>query len=208
MRILIIDNYHKPESPQIIQLHQAVADIARQSTEVRPYSTVTKESELSRYDAIILSGSQKMLRKPKTWSTFVELVEIIRTTELPVLGICFGHQLIGRSFGSGLNRLGDRLHGYHPIRIVKRDPLFDGLEQEFLATKSHWEIVTVLPADFIHLAASSNVPIEAMRHAKRLLYGVQFHPERHDPDHPAGRKILENFIRMAESVKHHPVCTP
>ena len=60
-----------------------------------------------------------------------------------------------------------------------------------------WELKTA-PAGFGRLAASDACPIQAIRHEGRLLYGVQFHPERYSERHPDGRIILSNFFRLAD----------
>lgn len=197
MRILIIDNYETGNSPQITHLYQIITNIVEQPIEVMLYSTMTPQTDLSGFNAIILSGSQKLLSEAEIYEEFTNVAEVVRNTTRPVLGVCFGHQLVARIFGSEVISTGITFKGYYVVKTVVADPLFEGLGKEFLVTKSHKEIITALPYDFIQLATSPSVPIEAMRHTNRPLYGIQFHPERYDARHPAGRTILENFIKIA-----------
>ncbi len=197
MRILVLDNYETSNSPQALHLYQIVNNIVDQPIEMMHYAALTAQTDLSSYNAIILSGSQKLLSEPEIFEEYGCLAEVLRNTTRPLLGICFGHQLLARAFGVDIVRTGKKYQGYYVVRVVTPDPLFEKLGNDFLVTKSHQEIVNTLPYGFILLANSPLVSIEVMRHTDRPIYGVQFHPERYDPKHPAGRKILENFISIA-----------
>jgi len=197
MRILIVDNYETSNTPPALHLYQIVNNIVEQPIEMMHYAALTAQTDLSSYNAIILTGSQKLLSEPEIFEKYGCLAEVLRNTTRPVLGICFGHQLLARAFGVDIVKIGKKHKGYYVVQIVTPDPLFEKLGKEFLVTKSHQEVVSTLPYDFILLANSPLVSVEVMRHTNRPIYGVQFHPERYDPKHPAGRKILENFISIA-----------
>jgi GMP synthase (glutamine-hydrolysing) len=83
------------------------------------------------------------------------------------------------------------------IRILRDDPLFAGLGDSAVVEQRHFWELTALPEGFARLAGSEACAIQAMRHATRPLYGVQFHPERYTEAHPDGRVILANFFRLA-----------
>jgi GMP synthase-like glutamine amidotransferase len=83
--------------------------------------------------------------------------------------------------------------GFFPIRRLKDDPLFRGLPRLMTMRCSHYCEVKDLPKGFVRLAESGHCRIEAMRHAERPLYGVQFHPEAYEDPHWHGRTLLGNF---------------
>ena len=163
--------------------------------------------------AVVVSGHSTLIDDydPRT---LAPLVELIRETPDPVLGLCGGHQLIGLAFGATPAPMGrlapgeadpkpDLAPGMRkewgpvPVQISAPDPLFDGLGKTVVVEQRHfWELKAV-PPGFVRLATSEACPIQAIRHGSRPLYGVQFHPERYSERHPAGRTILANFFRLA-----------
>lgn len=145
------------------------------------------------------------------------LFPIIRAAPVPILGICAGHQLIGRAHGADWGPLGE-LHpgerdpdsrfapgqrkerGYVPVDLDRRSCLFDGLAPSVSVFQSHsWQLFDV-PAGFLRRASSAWAAIQAIERTDRPVFGVQFHPERADHDHPAGVAVLRNFFRRA---RHH-----
>lgn len=196
MRTLIIDNY-PPNSPQIENLYNVVRAVTVHTVEVREYSSINPGEEFNLYDAFVLSGSPRLLAEPGIMDAFTQEVEFLRFIDKPLLGICFGHQLMARAFGADVVEMGETVKGYYIIERRSTDEIFEGLADRFMVCESHREMVAELPFDFSLLATSPNCPIEAMKHNKLPLYGVQFHPERFDDAHPAGRSILENFFTLA-----------
>ena len=73
--------------------------------------------------------------------------------------------------------------------------IFKGLPKEITVWHSHFDEVKELPKGFRRTAWNETCPIQAMEHTERLLFGVQFHPELFDGEHPDGRKILDNFLK-------------
>ena len=165
--------------------------------------------------AIVLSGHSTLIDDYNP-SDLAPLVELIRETPGPLLGLCGGHQLIGLAFGeqpAPMGRLATgeidpkpdvapgmrKEWGPSRVRISAPDPLFDGLGETVVVEQRHfWELKAV-PYGFVRLAGSEACPVQAMRHGSRPLYGVQFHPERYSELHPDGRAILANFFRLAAS---------
>jgi GMP synthase (glutamine-hydrolysing) len=88
-----------------------------------------------------------------------------------------------------------RERGYFPI-TTDGNGLFKGLPKEITVWHSHFDEVKELPRGFRATAANESCPIQAMEHNDRPLFGVQFHPELFDEQHPNGRKVLENFLEM------------
>lgn len=196
MRTLIIDNY-LPNSPQLEHLYDIVKDITVHTVEVKEYSAISSGEDFKLFDAIVLSGSQHKLAESEIFEAYASEVEFLRRTEKPILGICFGHQLISMAFGENVISTGKMLKGYYMIRKIRDDELFGGLSEKFLVMESHEEIIQNVPYNFVNLADSPNCAIEAIKHQVLPIYGVQFHPERFDDKHPAGIVILENFFNVA-----------
>ena len=153
------------------------------------------------------------------WREFEPLQAIIRAGNLPMLGLCGGHQLIVMTLGGVCDAMGPLMAGADdppmnmmggtmqergmkketgvvPIRIVRPDPLLAELPSPFMAWQGHYWEVKRLPRGFLRLAETDICPIQAIRHDSMPLCGTQFHPERAEDDYPAGRQILHNFCRM------------
>ncbi len=196
MRTLIIDNY-LPNSSQIEALYNVIKDVTVHTVEVKDYSTISAGEEFKLYDVIVLSGSQRKLAEPGIIDYYLNEIEYLKVTEKPVLGICFGHQLLSMAFGEDVVSMGKKIEGYYMVKRLTDDELFEGLGERFLVRESHEEMVENVPYDFVKIAESPNCPIEAIKHNRLPIYGVQFHPERFDDKHPAGIVILENFFKLA-----------
>jgi len=74
--------------------------------------------------------------------------------------------------------------------------IFEGLTRHITVWHSHCDEVKELPPSFRRIASNETCAIQAMRHARRPLFGVQFHPELFNLEHPDGRRVLANFLRM------------
>ncbi len=112
---------------------------------------------------------------------------------IPILGICYGMQLVCQALGGRVESGRSREYGRAQCRLLEENDLLRGLPEEFQVWMSHGDQVTAIPADFVPLAATASCPLAAVRHRKRPLYGLQFHPEvTHTP---VGGQILRNFVR-------------
>jgi GMP synthase (glutamine-hydrolysing) len=138
----------------------------------------TKPAEASvtpPFDGIIISGSQSSVYHDEPW--MAELATWVRgaiDAELPVLGVCWGHQLLAQIMGGTVEDRGAYELGYVEVDQVQNDPLFDGLPNPFVAFATHSDEVTALPDD-VTVLARNDAGIQAFR--KGDTYGVQFHPE-------------------------------
>lgn len=139
--------------------------------------------------AIVISGNPALIRD--TGTSFLVDFEMLRDLTLPILGICFGHQVIGMLYGSEVT-LGKEDRGPRQLEFLQDHPLFDGLSTDDVFQEDHTEEVA-LPEHFIHLASSSHCFNEAMMHRELPVYGVQFHPESSGD---AGRQLLQNFLSL------------
>ncbi len=183
------------------QIERAVQNIERCTghlTETMSFNEPNLHARVteSQPDLVILTGSSALLSKPRTRELFQPEMDLVRKAEFPVLGICYGHQVIGSAFNAPMRDLGQMLRGYEKIDIVKKHPLFEGLPSEIVVAESHRQELTKIPEGFQHLAQSTTSKVEAMAHRSRPIYGVQFHPERSNDEHPHGRVILQNLLKQ------------
>ena len=196
MKILVVNNYKEPEKAK--QAFDNIALCTGEQPEMVEYKIAhLKDAVLQKDpDIAILTGSNFMLSKPDTRMVFRPEMDLVRETDLPFLGICFGHQLIGAAYGSQVVDLGHNVREFKEVRLLVKDPLFDGLPGSIRVSESHRQALTGVPEGFRHLAESATSQVEAMCHHERPIYGVQFHPERSDEKHPHGRIIIQNFLKL------------
>ena len=114
---------------------------------------------------------------------------------VPVLGICYGMQLMGHLLGGEVVRARKREYGKVTLVLTRESPLFKGLGGKGKALSvwmSHGDLVRVLPSGFCAIASSENTPFTAVENRRAKIYGLQFHPEVvHTPE---GLSILKNFL--------------
>ena len=130
---------------------------------------------------VILSGSKTSCLDSSPWT--IELMQFVRETvdaNIPLLGVCYGHQIIAKSYGGEAVVRRSELPeiGWVEVRQTKPHPLLEGLPPKFHTFQSHFEEVAHLPTGFVNTAESDRCAIQAYYHAKKPVYGVQFHPER------------------------------
>lgn len=127
-----------------------------------------------KYDLIIISGGSRHGLKTTTESVGYQK-EIIEKTTKPIIGICLGYQMLIRSLGGNIFKLPRRREGVLNIRVIKDDPIFANTRLHLVYQSHTWGIMN-LNKDFEILAVSQD-GIEVVRHNKRPIYGMQFHPE-------------------------------
>jgi GMP synthase (glutamine-hydrolysing) len=183
-RILIIDY-----GSQYTQL------IARRVREARVYSEIhppTRTIEWIRDwnpTGIILSGGPNSV-----YGENVPTADPVLFAVAPVLGVCYGMQLMAHVLGAEVRRGGRREYGRAEIRPTVQSALFEGFDLEETATvwMSHGDHIESPPPGFRVTAASEGNPLAAFEHRSKPIYGVQFHPEvAHTP---RGRELLANFL--------------
>jgi len=140
------------------------------------------------YDAVVLTGTDVPSTTPYVYETELEL---IRRTEVPLLGICGGMHLIGKAHGIGI---GDCKHavGKTPVHVDRDEALFDELESPALLFQRHRYQLVDVPDGFRRIAWGDDCQTEGIRHAERPTYGLQAHVEFR----PEGKVILRNFLSL------------
>ena len=192
VRVLVVNNY--PSRERVVTLERCLKE---NGAEVIPVELErANATRLDSSDGVVLSGSPAMITAAKTMSRFQPEVDAVLDSEVPVLGVCFGHQLLARAFGAQVVRDGRHVLEMVKTTVVKDDPLFEGLPRSMMLMESRYEVVNSLPDGFTLLARSATSRIATMKHPTRLLYGVQFHPERFTKQHPEGSAVVGNFVRM------------
>ncbi len=148
------------------------------------------ESTLGKYKTIIITGVPVTYPLDSIYETAKRL-ECIKSVNIPVLGICLGHQVIGVLFGSKIYEHGEAEHGDRKVTIVNDDKIFKDMSHEFHAQTLHTASVS-LPHSFKHLAKSYSCHNESMKHKEKDIYGFQFHPEFKE----SSRAVIRNFILL------------
>ena len=136
------------------------------------------------YAGVVLTGSHAMVSEREPWSeALVPWLQAAVAAGTPVLGICYGHQLLAHALGGEVTHHPDGVEiGTVTVErhaASKDDPLLGGLPERFPAQAVHWQSVRRLPADAVLLAGSAHEAHHAFRVGERA-WGVQFHPEFSD----------------------------
>ncbi len=155
-------------------------------SELVPHDVSWERLEELRPRGLILSGGPASVYEEGA----PQLPDWIWDTGLPVLGICYGMQLIARAHGGAVEPADRREYGPAELEIVGDSPLFDGLPDRIDVWASHGDHVEVMPDGFELLARSANAPVAAI--GKQEIIGIQFHPEVVHT--PMGSRIIENFL--------------
>ena len=126
------------------------------------------------------------------------LPDAVMESGVPVLGLCYGLQLLAHSLGGQVSPASEREYGRAEVHITgtragAESPLFAGLPPALTVWMSHGDRVERLPDGFLSVANSSNSPLAAIADEARRIYGLQFHPEVVHTEH--GRDILANFVK-------------
>ena len=112
---------------------------------------------------------------------------------IPVLGICYGLQLMSYQLGGEVNKAARREYGRAELIVNCEDELLNGIKPNSVVWMSHGDSLTQMPNGFETIAHTNNAPICAIRNQELKIWGVQFHPEVHHSEE--GQKILGNFVR-------------
>jgi GMP synthase (glutamine-hydrolysing) len=163
-------------------------------TNIVPNTTRFKDLKKENIQGLVLSGGAPRIGLDGNLGNCAEYLE---KADFPILGICAGHQFIARHFGGEVKPSAIPEFGQVEMTLIKDDDaLFEGVLKKSIVWESHNDEVTVLPKDFVRIAESENCKTQAMRHKKKLLYGLQFHPEVEHTKY--GEKIFENFIKLCQ----------
>ncbi|OWK35956.1 glutamine-hydrolyzing GMP synthase [Fimbriiglobus ruber] len=138
---------------------------------------------------IILSGGPSSVYEPNAPKCDPRIFDL----DIPVLGICYGMQLVCQALGGTVGGADAREYGRATLSVSDANSLFRGYPVESTVWMSHGDQVRSLSGDFVPLAATATCPLAAVKHKQRPVFGLQFHPEVAHTPH--GKQILANFLR-------------
>jgi len=179
-KILVLDNYDS----FVYTLNGYLQQLGAQ-TEVLRNDVVTQDALpalLSNYDAVLISPGPGT---PADAGLSIAVVKYALEHDLPVFGVCLGHQAIGEAMGATVRQAEELMHGKTSLVEHDESLVFRGVAQPFTATRYHSLAIvdSTVPADLIvtsRTAPTATTPggvIMGVRHASKPIYGVQFHPE-------------------------------
>lgn len=176
------------------QVTQLIARRVREAgvySEIAPYSLSAAEIKARQPGAVILSGGPASVTAPGAPGLNPAVLEL----GVPVLGICYGLQLLAHALGGGIAASTDREYGPAELTVTADSPLFKGVAAPARVWMSHGDRVKTPPPGFKVLARTDSIEVAAMADESRRLYGVQFHPEVHHTE--CGPAVLRNFLDIA-----------
>ena len=194
--ILLIDNYDS----FVFNVAQYLGELTDEEVRtVRNDQLTLAEIRALKPSRIVLSPGPK---HPKDSGICLEILKEI--TDIPILGICLGHQAFGLVHGATVKRLEVPLHGKTSVLTVTepQSVLFKGLPQQFSVMRYHSLYVDkdTLPQELIITALSDDGVIMALQHKKKPIHSIQFHPESFFTEY--GKNILKNFLIGTQSVQN------
>src|SRR4029077_1441323 len=156
--------------------------------EILPFSTPVDEIKNREPHGLIFSGGPSSVYNAdaprpdnRVWDAGI-----------PILGICYGMQLMNAQFGRRVKKAAHREYGLAELELDTNNGIFSGLGKALPVWMSHGDAADEMPRDFVRLGHSRNSRFAAIANLEAKLYGVQFHPEvRHTPGAP---KLLSNFL--------------
>ncbi len=195
--ILIVDN----GSQYTHLIKRNMRDLGKTGEIIPNKGTTLLEVAEKNPEAIILSGGPSSVTSGENYVS-EQIINWIwkgdkNWANTPLLGLCWGHQLIAHTLGGKVAKGSSAEYGLGRITVDDEDLLFRGIPKEFTAWVSHFDEVKELPEGFLPLAHSETCEIEAMRHKERNIFGCQFHPEVWHTEN--GEEILKNFLSVIES---------
>ena len=137
---------------------------------------------------LILSGGPSSVYEPNAPKLHPRILEV----NLPILGLCYGHQLLAQLTNGKVEPAACKEYGIAEVAVDKPVGVLEGLSEKERVWMSHGDTVFSLPQDYEELAHTQNCPVAAFRHKKKPIYGLQWHPEVIHTEN--GMRMLRNFV--------------
>tara|TARA_B100000945_G_C20405739_1_gene609901 strand:- start:1556 stop:2077 length:522 start_codon:yes stop_codon:yes gene_type:complete len=156
----------------------------------------TPVDDLRELDGLILSGGAARVGLTGELGNCGDYLEL----DVPILGICAGHQFMARHYGGDAGEAPKPEFGAATISLIEAGgPIFEGTPSGQTVWESHNDEVTQVPSGFSITAFSESCEVQGMQNQKGDRFGLQFHPEVNDTEY--GSTIFENFVRICRTVK-------
>lgn len=149
----------------------------------------------SEFAGLILSGGPESVYAENSPSIDADIFQL----EIPILGICYGHQLMMKALGGGVEKSIKREYGPAKLDILNGKGLLEGMKNSARVWMSHGDEVTSLPNGFETIARSKNCNFAAVQNSEKKRFGLQFHPEVTHSEY--GSELLKNFVKICK-VEH------
>lgn len=178
------------------QVTQLIARRIREEgvyAEIVPYSISLEALVAAAPRGVVLSGSPASVYDMDAPQPAFRIESLAAEYHIPVLGICYGLQLIAQQAGGRVHPTDRREYGRAELVLDREDDLFAGIPSPTVVWMSHGDAVEQLPPAYQVIAHTENAPYAAIRHRHLPIWGVQFHPEVHHSEY--GSRLLENFAR-------------
>ena len=187
--ILVLDNYDSFTWNLVHYLREIGAEVR-----VARNDALTAGEAVAGASAVLISPGPGT---PDEAGISLALVAACADVRLPLLGVCLGHQAIGRHFGGTVARAAKVMHGKTSAIAHDASGVFAGLPSPFAATRYHSLAVTAesVPDCLIVNATAEDGTVQGFRHVELPIHGVQFHPESIASEH--GHRLLRNFLDLA-----------
>ena len=185
--ILVIDNYDS----FVYNLVQYLEELGKKTEVYRNDKISLRIIEEKKPEGIVISPGPG---QPKNAGISEQVVEHF-ASQIPILGVCLGHQCIGEVFGAKIVRAKNLMHGKTSLIYHYGKDIYQGIENPFLATRYHSLIIKngTLPDCLIRTAWTKKEEIMGIRHKEYPVFGMQFHPESILTE--VGKKLLKNFLK-------------
>jgi GMP synthase (glutamine-hydrolysing) len=157
-------------------------------SEIKPYNTSIENIIALNPKGIILSGGPSSVYAKDAPLPNPSILEL----NIPILGICYGLQVLAHQLGGKVDSAHHREYGRAKLFVDDKSDLFSDIDSTLDVWMSHGDHLIKTPLDFVPIAHTSNAPIASIKHQQKPIYGIQFHPEVvHTPQ---GKEVLSNFV--------------
>jgi GMP synthase (glutamine-hydrolysing) len=180
-----------------IREFQVYCEIQRFNIDIKKFLNSKKDYQIK---GIILSGGPASVLEKDSPSLSKKNLILIQKLDVPVLGICYGLQLLAKIYRGKVHKSIQREYGNSNITIFHQDGIFTNVKKHLKVWMSHGDSIRILPENFIITSQSKNGTISSFESVSKKIYGVQFHPEVEHTEN--GKQILKNFVFKICRVSH------
>ena len=191
-RILVIDNYDS----FVYTLNGYLMELGAETDVVRndSFEQTDAAARIADYDGVLVSPGPG---KPSDAGVSIAVVEAALAANLPLFGVCLGHQAIAEAFGATVTNAEELMHGKTSLITHDGSDFYEGVPQPFTATRYHSlaVVASTMPSDLIVTSRTQGGVIMGLRHETAPILGVQFHPESVLTE--GGYRMLGNWLALA-----------